>query len=406
MKRPAEGGAADPGTAPRFDYFLETLGQPVTPQGALWAHPLPTSRFGFREPLASHPDRSEPLSIGDYFRAVRNFLERAGRPAFFHACARWGVEPSAVSAVRVFLAKHGEYYHPARVEADIKGGTFRWVVNVAVSAAGRSLLAREYALLDRLGREFPATYVPEVYGAGAVDAGRGRELPMFLAQWLTGFHEFHLTRDRSQTDPVLAVWDPETGPRRLDAAQTRAVYYRVARILTHYLNLETFEGVAAWHHAAGDFVVRIEKDGIEVRLISVRDYRPLFPGRTVPADSRRAVAAFLEALLIFLLNLSIRTRLDRLDGTGDTVWAGPAAVAATVEGVLDSLAEKPAPGELPLPTDQLFRRFLAACREEDLPDLCQAIAAKIDPDGEAGLPLKGKCSEEHAAVLAGVFKRL
>ena len=172
------------------------------------------------------------------------------------------------------------------------------------------------------------------------------------------------------------LWDPENGPRRLDAAHSRAVYYQVARILTHYLNLETFEGITAWHHAAGDFVVRIDADAVEVRLISVRDYRPLFPARPEPADSPRAAASFLETLLIFLLNLSIRTRLDRLDGTGELAWAGPESVAATVEGVLDSLAAKPAPVELPLPMDLLFRRFLAACREEDLLDLCQAIAAR------------------------------
>ncbi|HWR91797.1 MAG TPA: hypothetical protein VN300_05195, partial [Desulfobacterales bacterium] len=99
-------------------------------------------------------------------------------------------------------------------------------------------------------------------------------------------------------------------------------------------------------------------------------------------------------------------RLDRLDGTGEPAWAGPESVAATVEGVLDSLAAKPAPLELPLPLDQLFRRFLAACREEDLLDLCRALAAKIDPAGSAGLPLMGRCAEEHAATLAAAFNRL
>lgn len=399
---------AESGMAPRsaFSYFIETPDQPVTPRDPLWARPLPTSRRGVAEPSSPPPAEGAPLTVGDYFQAGRRFFEGAGRAAFVRACARGGLEDAAAAALRIFLAKHGEYYHPARVEAEIRGKCLCWVLNVAASAAGRSLLAREHALLERLGREFPGAYLPEVYGAGEVDAGRGRALSMFLGQWLAGFHEFHLTRTAPREGPALVLWDPQNGPRRLDAAQSRAVYHQVARILTHYLNLETFEGITAWHHAAGDFVVRIDADAVEVRLISVRDYRPLFPARPEPADSPRAAAAFLETLLVFLLNLSIRTRLDRLDGTGELAWAGPESVAATVAGVLDGLAAKPAPVELPLPLDRLFRRFLAACREEDLLDLCRALAAKIEAAGRAGLPLMEKCAEEHAATLAAAFNRL
>lgn len=405
-RRPGGGRGAESGTAPQIAYHLETTAQPVTPRDPLWTRALPTSRRSVAEPSSPPPVEGEPLTVGDYFQAVRRFFEGAGRGAFVRACARCGAEASDASTMRIFLAKHGEFYHPARVEAEIRGKSLCWVLNVAASAAGRSLLVREHALLERLGREFPGAYLPDVYGAGEVDAGRGRALSMFLGQWLVGFHEFHLTRTAPREEPGLVLWDPENGPRRLDAAQSRAVYYQVARILTHYLNLETFEGITAWHHAAGDFVVRIDADAVEVRLISVRDYRPLFPARPEPADSPRAAASFLETLLIFLLNLSIRTRLDRLDGTGELAWAGPESVAATVEGVLDSLAAKPAPVELPLPMDQLFRRFLAACREEDLLALCQAIAARIDPAGSAGLPLMERCAEEHAATLAAAFNRL
>ena len=85
--------------------------------------------------------------------------------------------------------------------------------------------------------------------------------------------------------------------------------------------------------------------------------------------------------LVFLLNLSIRTRLDRLDGTGDMAWSGPVAVEATVVGMLAALAEKPAPCELPLPMDRLFRRYLAACSADDLLEMCGAIAATVFPPG-------------------------
>lgn len=404
MKGPADRAATEAASAPQFEFFIETGDQPVTPQDPLWLRPLPTSRH----PL---PEHSEPLrlsdmalSVGDYFKAVREFLQGAGREAFIRSGAGRGADGSAAAVVRIFLAKHGAYYHAARVEAPIKETAFRWVVNVAVSTAGKSLLFKEYALLERLGREFRVRYVPEVYGAGEVHAGHGRALAMFLGQWLQGFHEFHLTRDTPDGGQALVLWDPENGPRCLDTTQARIIYHQVARILTHYLNLDTFEGICAWHHAAGDFVVRLERGHPEVRLITVREYRPLFQVRPEADDRTQAVKALLETLLIFLLNLSLRTRLDRLDGTGDLAWSDPVAVEATVAGVLEGLAEK-APG-YGLPLDLLFRRYLGACSEGDLQVLCMGIAAKNYPAGSPEHSLIETRLEEHAAGLAGVLSQL
>ncbi len=407
MKSSGGLGVTESMTAPRFEYFLETLDQPVEPGHPVWLRPLPMTRHGLAEPVAPglRPDVS--ISVGDYFQAVRAFLEGPGKDAFFRSLTRLGGDASAAETVLVFLAKHGEYYHPAKVKTEIKGIVFRWVVNVAVSTAGISLLFNEFDLLEKLGREFPASYIPEVYGAGEVDAGRGRTLAMFLGQWFPDFHEFHLTRDTtSGEEGSLVLWDPENGPRRLDTAQAQAVYYQVARILTHYLKLTDFVCIGAWHHAAGDFVVRLREDHPEVRLITVREYLPLFRTRPASGDSVRSIKLFLEALLVFLLNLSIRTRLDRLDGTGDLAWSDSVAVQATVAGLLDSLAERTAPFELPLPMELLFMRYLAACSKDDLLGLCMAIAEKNYPSGSLEFSLLETCLEEHAAELTAVFSRL
>ena len=407
MKAPGGRGVAESMAAPRFEYFLETLGHPVEPGHPVWLRPLPMTRHGLDEPVPPglRPDAS--ISVGDYFQAVRAFLEGSGRDAFVRSLTRWGGDASAAETVLIFLAKHGEYYHPARVITEIKGVVFRWVVNVAVSTAGISLLFKEFALLEKLGREFPVSYVPEVYGAGEVDGGRGRTLAMFLGQWFSGFHEFHLTRDAtSGEEGALVVWDPENGRCQLNTAQAQAVYYQVARIHTHYLRLTDFVGIGAWHHAAGDFVVRLREDHPEVRLITVREYLPLFRTRPATGDSVRSIKLYLEALLIFLLNLSIRTRLDRLDGTGDLAWSDSIAVQATVAGLLDSLAERTAPFELPLPMELLFRRYLAACSKDDLLALCMAIAEKNYAPGSLEFSLLGTCLEEHAAELAVVFSQL
>ena len=404
MRGPRGCGSKGSRITPRFEYFLETLDQPATPEQPLWRQPLPLSRTFCAG--SSRPASDVPLSVGGYFEAVRSFLEGTGRKAMDDCLERWGAEAAAAASFRIFLAKHGEYYHPGRVEADIGGKSFCWVVNVAVSAAGRALLPKEYAILKKLNQEFPRSYVPEVYAAGTADAGNGRSIDLFLGQWFPGFHEFHLTRSAAGTQPSIILWDAETGHRHLDAGQTRAVYHEVARILTCYFSLTTLEAIGAWHHAAGDFVVKVSGNRPEVRLVTVRDYRPLFRARQEAGDACPDLKTLLETLLIFLLNLGIRTRLDRLDGTGDMAWSDPVAVEATVTGMLAALAEKPAPIELPLPLDRLFRRYLAACSAEDLLEMCRQIASTVFPQGSPERLLLENHLQEHAEILAVVHSRL
>ena len=142
MKGSSGRGFQASGRAPRFAYFLETLEQPVTPEQSLWRQLLPLSRCfgaGLSRPAADEAS----LSIGDYFSAVRSFLEGPGREAITGCLEKRGAGAHAAESFRIFLAKHGEYYHPCRVEADIGGKPFCWVVNVAVSAAGKALLPKE-----------------------------------------------------------------------------------------------------------------------------------------------------------------------------------------------------------------------------------------------------------------------
>lgn len=328
-----------------------------------------------------------------------------GWDAIVRTLAGWGADASCVETFQVFLVKHGEYYHPARVETQIKGRPFNWVVNVAVSAAGRSLLSKEHAILERLSREFRVSYLPEVYGTGEVDAGLGQSVALFLGQWFWGFHEFHLTRNAPDAQPALVLWDAEDGHRLLTLGQARTVYHEVARILTHYFSLITLEGIGAWHHAAGDFVIRLKGAHPEVRLITVREYRPLFRFHQGSGDPGHGLKTLLETLLIFLLNLSIRTRLDRLDGTGDMAWSDVLAVEATVAGMLAGLAEKPPPIELPLPFNQLFQQYLAACSADDLLDLCNGIANTYPP-GAPETPVVKARLNEHAAALCDALNQL
>ena len=53
------------------------------------------------------------------------------------------------------------------------------------------------------------------------------------------------------------------------------VYRQAAFILTLYYDVETFEQIFPWHHAAGDFVVKADEGAVDVRLVTARQYAPM-----------------------------------------------------------------------------------------------------------------------------------
>jgi hypothetical protein len=151
---------------------------------------------------------------------------------------------------------------------------------------------------------------------------------MFLADWFEDFHEWHLCFDQEKSLRVR-LWDLKGGYSFLDEAQIRGLFREIAAILTMYYDTTGFRQIYPWHHAAGDFVMH-PGDPPEVRLTTVRRYEPImsFPGGE---NDYFISAAYL------LLNLSVRMRLDRLDGTGKAVWGGAFSVEAAVEGFFKAL---------------------------------------------------------------------
>jgi hypothetical protein len=156
----------------------------------------------------------------------------------------------------------------------------------------------------------------------------GSDVKLFVAQWFEGFHEFHASENG------IRLWDGDGLGKPLSRDQCHEVFRQVAFILTHYYSLKTFEHISSWHHASGDFVVRSQADRVEIKLISARQYKPLM------ANDRPDPVTVLEALMAFLLDLSIRTRIDRLNGVGKYVWADEVSVAATVEGFYQAMKRK------------------------------------------------------------------
>jgi hypothetical protein len=359
---------------PDFSYFLANEKYPIRPAGSQWTSVLPVSRT----PLAPEP-AGQSLTYGDYFNAVRIFLERHQYSAVIRAlsCGDNGnMDAAQIQDIRIFLVKHGQYYHPARIEIAYGKRTHSFVLNVAISAIARELITSEGAVLEFLCSRFPYAFLPKVYATGEVCIHDGRKLGMFLGQWFDGYHEFHLSRGDEGGQDRIILWDGKPTKRFLSSGQARAVYEKAALILTAYYNLATFEQISAWHHAAGDFVIKPVGDQILMKLITVRQYTPLLE------NEEPDVQAILEALQLFLLKLSLQMGLDRLDGVGDLTWAGEMAVAGAVDGFFKGLMCQVNAGLIPGEIVEGCREYLAAVSRSEW---TEKVVSVMDPY-DSGLP--------------------
>ncbi|MBI9083220.1 MAG: hypothetical protein JEZ11_06440 [Desulfobacterales bacterium] len=348
---------------PTIACFLADTNHPVLPDSPLWVQPLPADRHG-----ATHDD----FRYGDYFCAVSAFLRQDGCRRLAEVATealQRPVRPQAIDHMDIFLEKHGACYHPSRVRIDCSGAPASLVVNAAVSAAGRAIIEGEYRCLRHLGRSADGGgFTPRVYVMDRIDMGGGRALPLFLGQWFDGFNEFHLSRVPAGGRVRMTVWDPVQGPFYLDPETTRRLYREAARILTTLYDMESTAQVRDWQHAAGDFVVRLDPDGRPaLRLITVRNYASMMETADTGAQ------AMVEGLLLFVLDTTLRMRLDRLDGVGETVWADETALAGTLAGIFDALAAKERVGDLPERFAAGFFRYLADYPEPELHELVDRL---------------------------------
>jgi len=382
--------------APRVEYFLYRAEQAVQEDSEMWKKPMPLGRKPAGE------DTCVSVSLADYFGAVRDFLEKDNFKRVLTALSQQikrDVTLEEIEKIRVFLEKHGEFYHPARIETVLPGITVSLVLNVAISRAGKSCAPREYRLLQKLNADYSFTFLPKVYHQGRVFTRAAElELKMFLGEWFEGYHEFHLSRDPADDTLKIVVWDDRRGNYFLTTGQAKELYRKAALILTSYYNLDTFEQIASWHHAAGDFVVKCQNGTVDVKLVTVRQYSPMFANRHGTESGAPDALVVLEALLVFFLNLAIRIRLDRLDGVGDIVWSDKMAVGPAVQGFLEGLALNPTHGMFAEPPADFFRQHLLSCGRLDLLDLNRAIANKFHPRAP-DVPIIRQHLEQHSHEL-------
>jgi hypothetical protein len=385
---------------PKITYFAPSPEGYMPVDRAYWDTPLRVSR------LVSEPEESLPLTYGHYFQGITDVISRDDCARLVEAASKHLVNdvfPTDINEIRIYAEKHGSDYHPARIGV-LRGNTcIAFVMNVAVTERGKTRLENEVAVLKKLERKFGFSCLPRVHFKGEAlvrtdgqGSGETRFL-MFLADWLEGYHEFHLSIDEKDGVQKIVLWDGNERHPYLTACQARQVYKQVARIMTLYYGLEAFEQIFPWHHGAGDFVVRIEADSVVVKLITARQYAPMIaPGEEV---------SIYDALLFFLLNLSVRNRLDRLDGVGTLAWADDACVPATMEGFLEGLKIKERQGTNSEGVVDGFLQYAYRLAKEDLSDMFHALVDACDP-AAPDIPVIRTYLEQHIATFYGVLQRL
>ncbi|MFO7554501.1 MAG: hypothetical protein R6W88_04785 [Desulfobacterales bacterium] len=362
---------------PKFTFFLSNRNNPVREGDSIWSTPIPLSRSQAAGAFVSSSDIF--INYGDCFSAARDFLEKDRYAILTQGISQHlyrRIPPEEINEIRIILDKHGAFYHPAKIETVLKDVQISLVLNVAVTEIGKQCAQSEYRLLKMLDTDYPHSFIPKVYAQGTVFTKMDQvETRMFLGEWFEGFNEFHISIDPDDKKYKMVVWDHEQGNFFLTTQQTIDLYRQAAKILTCYYNIETFEQIFSWHHGAGDFVLKCQKDDIEVKLVTVRQYRSMFEDIIASEHIDPDAELIMEALLVFFLNMAIKMRIDRLDGVGDIVWSDDAALKGILKGFFEGLVLKPEISVFTEPLNDCFRQHLLSCRRADFFDLNQALVS-------------------------------
>ncbi len=337
-------------TIPQIKSFINT-GSNLVPLDAVSERlALPGERLpGAPPPLAAR------LTYGQYmssvvrllsqnsFMVLRKLLKKQLKPT---------PELEAASNIELIAEKHGALYSVSRLRICFADDERSFAVNCAFSPGQQAFLEVEVGLLAKLHARYGLTYLPLPF-----ISAKAPGLMLSIAEWFENHHEFHLSPDASGA-PAINVWRQGGGRQFLDAEKTLELYAQASKILTLHLDGRSFSQIYPWHHGAGDFVVDESQNPLSLRLITVRGYRPLLARKS---DCRDKMLGSLH----FFVNLGIRMRIDRLDGTGELAWAGPHCLPGVIRGFVEAWETRWENTHLPKACE-IFSLFLDFSPEERL----------------------------------------
>jgi len=344
------------------------------------------------------------LTYGQYLETIKAFLSRDSYRLLIDAMKKKTgkmITLQDIDSLAIRTEKHGAMYHISSIDVITANDLNKFVVTAALSETGKLYLENDFHWLNYLNNKFAFPYLPHVYHKGEMKyrtpQGANDTMLLSLGEWLEGYHEFHLSLDSKDQGQKIIVWDYDNGYRYLSGRQSYKLYRLASKILTLYYDKDTFHQISLWHHAAGDFIVRIEDENIDLKLITVRRYEPMISLATNEESDKIA------ALLHFFLHLSIRMRIDRLDGVGDVAWADNFCLDAVMKGFYEALEIKEKTGRPASIDKKEFLSSLKRFTRDDWKDMAHAtLQTCLQP--EADIPIIMRNLDKHVEILHALIQ--
>jgi hypothetical protein len=348
------------------------------------------------QPFLISPSEKHPfLTLADYFGALKKFI-MPDDGNHLHSVLKKQHALADITEIIIRSEKHGAFYHIASVEIVGPKKNSKFAVTTALSKSARTSLDEEYFILQQLA-EINSEFIPKNYGKESVkwekDSG-SKEFLMVLGEWLDGYHEWHASDDPESGDRKIHLWDYKNGYRFLPEAESYELLRQVAYILTFYYDQSSFCQIYPWHHGAGDFVAKAEAAGaVSVKLITARQYEPLVQFDQAEKADR------LVATIHFLLNLTLRIRLDRLDGVGEPAWLDDFSVDAAVAGFFAGLAATQVEDRLLIGPVGEFLEIMQSFDTREIFDMYESLLEIYAEEDQDDFRLIQKKLDDHAAEL-------
>ncbi len=373
--------------------FITTEGRASVPDRSYLESPL----------VLTLEENHSSLTLKDYFAAMERFLLSENGEPFCKAVAAVAgapVDPNLsvgdIDSVVLCSVKIGAYYHIAKVDVFLRPHEVSLALSASFTPVGRRCLKKDYQTLSAMQNRAAGAFLPAPFFCGEVVV-KDQPFFMVLSNWLDGFHEWHFTNATGTEEPGIVLWDGHRDHIVLDPEQEKELFFKVAYLLTLCFEPSTAKQVCKWHHAAGDFIAGIGSGGgVEVRLTTIRSYRPVF-------EQEGNIGGML-GLLFFFLDLTVRIRLDRLDGIGEAYWVNSRFLEDTVQGFFHGLRMLGAEDEIDSDEIGEFYALLCSMSSEELYAVLVPLLDVYEHENSADMDLITKNLEEHAENLYKVLK--
>ncbi|MFC1863273.1 hypothetical protein ACFL1Z_04895 [Thermodesulfobacteriota bacterium] len=308
---------------------------------------IPVEKEMLHRPFIVSPmEKHHFLTLGDFFSGIRGFfICDNGTPLKDLIMKRRGenVSLEKIGKIVIRYEKYGVFYHILSIEVESDSFIEKFAMSAAQLPEAKKTLEKEYKLFTHLNQKFNPPYIQQVYRKANIKITRDNNIETFLimlSNWFEGYHEWHFTGKQDNAESAI-IWDMEKGYHSISQKEITKIILEASKVLTLYYDSGTFHRIYPWHHGAGDFIIRLKKEDTDVRLISVRGYEPI---NQLLSDKNLSP---IDAIIFFLIEMSIKMRVDKYEGMGDPVWAGDFILSSILEGFNEGLRLKEAKGDFP-----------------------------------------------------------